>query len=218
MAGSQICPEEVIRTEIAPLPNLAIVQVENLLQRLGKPNVILPRLAIPFTTWGAILEHGGWRQRLYEQRQGQQQRWSITQWLQTGVSDCAQKFGWGSLELQPSFAGARGSTQTSTLPTLVRKITISGQQYELRVKPKGNIEDRVWRFELQNAIRGELIPSGFKLRLLTEDLQPFEGNQVQAKSPVDRLYIEVALGNYGEGLVWETEPNPENFDYEILSF
>lgn len=216
--ANQICPQEVTREETTPLTELEIAHVENLLQRLGNPEIILPRLEVPFPIWGAILEHGGWRQRLYERRLGQEEQWSISQWLQNGVSDFAQKFGWGSVELQPSFAGARGSEQTSTLPTLVRKVTIDQIEYELRVQPKGNIEARVWRFELRNATRGEMIKTGVKLRLLTEDLQPFDGNQVQAKTPVERLYIEVALGNAREGLVWETEPTPENFDREILFF
>jgi len=64
-------------------------------------------MAVPFETWGALLEHGGWRQRLYEKRQGQQQQWSILQWMQTGVSDFA-KIWLGSVELQSSFEGARG--------------------------------------------------------------------------------------------------------------
>ncbi|MBD2195519.1 MULTISPECIES: DUF1822 family protein [Calothrix] len=217
--ASQICPDEATRPEeIAPLPELAIAQVQNLLQRLGNPELILPRLAVPFSTWGAILEHGGWRQRLYEQRQGQQQQWSISQWLQTGVSDFAQKFGWASIDSQINYAGARSSAPAFTLPTLVRKITIAGQQYELRVQPKSNIENRVWRFELRNATRGQMIPSGFKLRILTEDLQPFDGNQVQAKTAVESIYIEIALGEEQEGLVWETEPTPENFEREILLF
>lgn len=96
--------------------------------------------------------------------------------MQSGVSDFAQRFGWASIESQPNFAGARGSQKASTLPTLVRKVTIAGQQYELRIQPTSKIEDKVLRFELQNATQGEMIPSRFKLRLLTEDLQPFDGN------------------------------------------
>lgn len=215
--AQQICPEEVTRLETAPLPELAIEQTKNLLQRLGNPRLILPRLAVPFQIWGALLEHGGWRQRLYEQRQGQQQQWSIRQWMQTGVSDFAQKFGWGSVDLQSSFAGARGTAQETALPHFVRKLTIDGQRYELRLQPKGNIEDSIWRFELRNEIGGERIPSGFKLLLLTEDLQPFDGNQAKATTPVNRLYVEVALGE-GEGLVWQIEPTPEDFASEILYF
>jgi Protein of unknown function (DUF1822) len=212
----QLCPEEITRVEIASLPELSVTQAENLLQRLGNPSVISPRTEVPFPVWAALMEHGGWRQRLYEKRQGHQQQWAIAQWLQFGVSDFAQKFGWGSVELEPSL-GERGAEQTSALPTLVRRLTIAEQQYELRVQPQGNPSSRIWRFELRTATRGEMIPTGLKFQLLTEDLQPFDGNQVQAKSPTERLYLEVALG-LGEGLVWETEPTPENFEREVLYF
>ncbi|MBD2775808.1 DUF1822 family protein [Iningainema tapete] len=211
----QICPEEVTRLETAPLPELAIAQKDSLLQRLGNPKVILPRLSVPFEIWGALLEHGGWRQRLYEQRQGVQQQWSIRQWAQAGVSEFAQKFGWGRVDLQPSLEGAKGAVGT-TLPHFVRRLTIDGQKYELRLQPKSKIEDSVWRFELRSE-GGELIPSGFKLQILTEDLQPFDGNQAKATTSVNRLYVEVALGA-GEGLVWQIEPTPEDYACEILYF
>ncbi len=211
----QLCPEETIRTETAPLPELSLAQTENLLQRLGNPTLISPRTAIPFAIWGALLEHGGWRQRLYEQRQGRQQQWSVAQWLQTGVSDFAQKFGWGSIDT-PNLAGARGSAPLTALPSLVRKITISGQEYELRVQPKDHTENNIWRFELR-AIRGQMIPTGVKFKLLTEDLQPFDGNQVQARTPVDKLSLEVAC-KPREGLVWETEPTADDYQIEILYF
>jgi Protein of unknown function (DUF1822) len=214
----ETCPEEVIRTEIAPLPELSITQAENLITRLGNAEIILPRQAVPFPMWGAILEHGAWRQRLYEQRQGLQQQWSIIQWMQNGVSDFAQRFGWGAVELQPSFEGARGVGKESTFPTMVRKLTIAEQEYELRLQPKGSIQDRVWRFELRNANPGEMIPVGIKLMLLTEDLQPFDRNQAQAKTPVNWLYVEVALGGAGEGLVWQTQPTPKNYECEVLYF
>jgi hypothetical protein len=34
---------------------------------------------------------------------------------------------------------------------------------------------------------------------------------------VEQLYIEVAL-EPGEGIVWEIEPLPDNYDREILKF
>ena len=62
-----------------------------------------------------------------------------------------------------------------------------------------------------------LIPAGFKLRLLTEDLLPFEGNEDSANTEVEQLYVEVTL-EPGEGIVWEVEPIPEAYDREILRF
>ena len=210
----QLCPEEQTRGDLVPLPALRLAPAENLLQRLGNQTISTPRLAVPFELWGALLQHGGWRQRLYEQRQGLPQ-WSILQWLQTGVSDFAQQIGWQQIE-QLSLAGARSGEQTTVAPVLSRQIIIAGQLYQLQILPQGNLEERIWRFELSTSL-GTSIPSGFKLRLLTADLQPFENNQDIATIAVDRLYIDVTL-EPGEGLVWEIEPIPENYDQEILHF
>ncbi|RUS94194.1 hypothetical protein DSM106972_093910 [Dulcicalothrix desertica PCC 7102] len=209
--SQQLCPD-VTRAAVAPLPKLSLFQAQNLIQRLGNPNVIIPRTQIPFATWGALLQHGGWRQRLYEQRQGIQQ-WSVNEWLQNGVSDFALLFGWATVDT--AMAGARGSNVIETSPSIVRRLTINSQQCELQVRPQGNITSRIWRFELR-ALPGELLPTSFKLRLLTEDLQPFEGNEVEVRTSVESVYLEVALGELPEGLVWEIEPTPDNFELEIL--
>ncbi|MBW4600908.1 MAG: DUF1822 family protein [Calothrix sp. FI2-JRJ7] len=209
--SEQLCPD-VTRASVAPLPKLPLFQAQNLIQRLGNPNVIIPRTQIPFATWGALLQHGGWRQRLYEQRQGIQQC-SVTEWLQNGVSDFALLFGWATVDT--AIAGARGSNVIETSPSIVRRLTINSQQCELQVRPQGNITDRIWRFELR-ALPGELLPTSFKLRLLTEDLQPFEGNEVEVRNARESIYLEVALGELPEGLVWEIEPTPDNFELEIL--
>ncbi|NJL11464.1 MAG: DUF1822 family protein [Calothrix sp. SM1_7_51] len=216
--AQQLCPSEITRVDVAALPTLPLAQAENLLNRVGNPAVVSPRTSIPFANWGALLEHGGWRQKLYEKRLEQQQQWSVLEWIQIGVSDFAQRFGWGSVELEPSFSGARGSESATLLPTMVRKLTVLGQQYELRVQPKGDVKNHVWRFELRHAVKGQYVPTGFKLQLLTEDLLPFPGNQVQATTSVERLYLEIAMGESGEGLVWVVEPTPENFEYEVLFF
>lgn len=215
----QLCPDEPTKSAISPLPALPLAQAENLLQRLGNSDVVTPRLAVPFELWGALLEHGAWRQRLYQLRLGLPEQWSVLQWISSGVSELAAGLGWGRLEFQSSLAGARG---TEAMPAphsiLSRQLIIAGQPYELQVIPQGNQEERIWRFELRNASSQENgIPAGFKLRLLTEDLQPFENNEDIATTTVDQLYVEVMLAP-GEGLVWEIEPVPENYDREILRF
>ena len=212
----QLGLEETTRVTISPLATLPLTQAQNLIQRLGNPAITLPRLAVPFQIWGALLEHGGTRQQLYEKRLGLPQK-SIIDWLRSGVSDIAQQIGWGQIELQPSFVGGRGEELTSTKIILSRQLQLAGQNYELRVFPVGNIEDSIWRFELRNSTIGGLIPGGVKLRLLTEDLQPFEGNEDIALTAQESLYIDVALAPE-EGLVWETEPLPDNYDQEILRF
>ncbi len=213
----QLCPTEPTRSLVTPLKSLTLKHAENLIHHLGNPSVTTPRLSVPFAIWGALLEHGGWRQRLYERRQGLPEQWSVLNWLVNGVSDLAQQVGWVQVESQSSLAGGRG-VQQQLKPLLSRRLEIADQQYELRVLPQGEPEKRRWCFELRNVALGKQIPAGFKLRLLTEDLQPFENNEDRAITPVDLLYIEVAFDQPTEGLVWEVEPLPKNYEREILRF
>lgn len=213
----QLATEKITRAEVTPLAILPQAQAENLLQRLGNSAIIEPRLAVPFDLWGALLEHGGTRQQLNSRRMGLPEQQSILNWLRTGVSEIAQQVGWKRIEIQPGFTGARGVELTEGETILSRQLQIAGQQYELQVFPLKNLEQQTWRFQLQNSAPGGVIPGGFKLRLLTEDLQPFAGNEDVALTAQEQLYIDVSLAP-GEGLVWEIEPFPENYDREILHF
>ncbi|MBD2611277.1 MAG: DUF1822 family protein [Nostoc sp. ZfuVER08] len=213
----QLCPEEILRAAVTPLPELPLAQAQNLLERLGNSEVVFPRLAIPFELWGALLAHGGWRQQLYERRQGLSPQWSIQQWLQTGVSNLAQQLGWGMTRLQLAPRRVRSRENAQSNVCLLRQLTIADYTCELRVFPRENFTENVWRFELQNANPDEIIPVGFKLRLLTEDLQPFMNNEDTATQASDRLYVDVEL-EPGEGLVWEVEPTPDGYEREILRF
>mgnify|MGYP006426905397 CR=1 FL=1 len=215
LVALELCPQETTRAAIADLPNLPLEQVENLLQRLSHSQIIEPRLAIPFDNWGALLSHDGWRQRLYEFRQGLPEQRSIFRWLESGISELAQQLGWKQLNWQSQFATARGTSSQSLATAFSRPLTIDNQSYELQIMPMG--EQGVWRFQLQPTAVGEMIPSGVTLRLLSEDLQPFENNEATATTATESLYLDVALVS-GEGIVWETEPQAEEYEREILRF
>ncbi|AFY50193.1 Protein of unknown function (DUF1822) [Nostoc sp. PCC 7524] len=213
----QFCMQIATRSQLAALPTISQTQAQNLITRLGNPEVITPRLAIPFELWGGLVEHGGWRKSLYERRLGLPEQRSVVQWLQSGVSQGAEAIGWGKLNLQLSAAGAKSAEGVQPGVTLSRRLAIAGQTYELLITPQGETDTSYWRFELRNTSVGASIPGGFKLRLLTEDLQPFPNNEDVATTAVEQLYVEVAL-DAGEGIVWEIEPLPENYDQEILRF
>ncbi|MBD2568492.1 DUF1822 family protein [Anabaena lutea] len=210
----QLCPNETTHTAITPLPHLPQTQAQNLITRLANPEIITPRLAIPFPLWGALIENGGWRKSLYQKRLGLPEQWSILQWLETGISEIAENIGWGKLNLEMGAASARSVTETQPQQTLFRQLEIAGQLYELLVIPQ---TEETWRFELRNLTIAATIPGGFKLRLLTEDLQPFPDNEAVATTAVQSIFVDVAL-EPGEGIVWEIEPLPENYDREILRF
>jgi hypothetical protein len=215
--AQELCPTETRRAAIASLPTLELTQVTNLIDRLGNPDLAFPRLAIPFPLWGVLLEHGGWRKRLYEQRQGMAESWSVVNWLQAGVSTVAEQIGWQRTPLQ--FAAVRGMRSLPAIG-LARSLTIAGESYQLQIVPVGDRvtpDFTIWQFELRRSDPTALVPAGVILRLLTEDLQPFDNNEDRAQDTVERLYIDVAL-QPGEGLVWEVEPIPEGYHREVLRF
>ncbi len=67
----QQLPLEPTRSEIAALPELTIAQAEVLIQQLGNPAIVLPRLQVNFAQWGALLQSPNGSQRLVEQQQQQ---------------------------------------------------------------------------------------------------------------------------------------------------
>jgi Protein of unknown function (DUF1822) len=88
-ATYQFCGSAQTQLEIAPLPQLSDTQAENLLQQLGNPAIVFPRLAVPFSLWGALLARSDWLQALYLRRCGiEQARPSVrlSDWLQGQVA------------------------------------------------------------------------------------------------------------------------------------
>ncbi|MEO0802690.1 MAG: DUF1822 family protein [Cyanobacteria bacterium J06642_2] len=208
------CPTESAPPEVVPLPPLPLAQAESLLQRLGNSELLTPRLAVSFSLWGALMEHGGWRQRLYRRRTGQPDVRSVVTWLQQGLTEVAGQLGWERLQVAELGAGARGEiTQTDTV--LSKSVMVGDREYELRLFPRRELEAGQWRFELR-ALTNRVEP-GTTLRLLSEDLQPFAGNAVTASAEAEALYVDVAIAS-GEGIVWEIDPMPEDYEREILRF
>lgn len=81
------------RASLTALPALDRVQADRLIERLGNPSLLMPRLEVPFATWGALLEHPQWRQRLVQQRQTGNSTSGLTQlnrWLQGQIDEIWQ--------------------------------------------------------------------------------------------------------------------------------
>lgn len=96
---AQFCPNVQTRAELAPIATLPEVQASNLLDRLANSTQPFPRLAVPFATWGALIQNPSWRQSFYQQRQGQSEPIAdgpivrLSQWLD-GVVETS----WQSIE------------------------------------------------------------------------------------------------------------------------
>ena len=217
----ELCPEEVTQAVIEPVAAIADTQAENLIQRLGSTTQLLPRLAVPFASWAGLIQNPTWCRRLAASRRGVTTKTPVLQWLKQGAANIASEFGWRQIEMTPSGVGARGIATTEAnineVPTmgLAKPIAIANQPYELRVIPLA--ETNSWRFELCCLTPGCVILPGVTLRLLTEDLQGFDGNEDLATEPVAKLFIEVDL-EPGESLVWQIEPTPDDYQQEVLQF
>jgi len=199
---------EVLRAPLPDLPALGVAQAHQLIARLSSPSLTFPRLAVPFLLWGALLEHGGWRQRLYEQRQGLPEQRSVLRWLLDGVA----ALGW--TRLTATSLQGRALDPESGPVIFSRLLEIAGQRYDFQIRL---VAPRVWRFQLQRAVLSGQVPRGFVLRLLTEDRQAFENNATIALEAVDKLFLDVEI-DPGEGIVWEIAPTPVDYDPEILYF
>lgn len=213
-----LCPDEVTQATIQPLAELAPSQADSLIERLGNPAQLLPRLAVSFATWGALLQNPHWCRRLATTRRGIAQTTPVLQWLKQGLSDLSTEFGWRQIELSLSADGARSAATVDGVVSafgLAKKLAIADQPYELKILPLEEVG--AWRFELSCLTPGCLIPTGFKFKLLTSELQDFEDNEVLATESVPQLALEVDL-DPGESLVWQIEPTPDHYQQEVLQF
>lgn len=215
----ELCPDEVTQAAIEPVAALAPAQAESLIERLGSQSQLLPRLAVPFATWGALIQNQDWCHRLVATRRGAAVKTPLRQWFSQGIASISAEFGWRKIEMSLSTEGARGvaAPDATAVPDfgLAKKLVIDNQPYELKILPLP--EAGSWRFELSCLTPGCMIPTGFKLRLLTEDLEAFEGNEDVATASEENLSLEVDL-EPGESLVWQVEPMPDNYQQEILQF
>ncbi|NJM69836.1 MAG: DUF1822 family protein [Scytonema sp. RU_4_4] len=202
----QFCGGEEMKAAIAPLPQLSTEQAENLVQRLGNSSVTFPRLAVPFTTWGALLENEQWRQRLYQQRQQSQSsqvRVNLSRWLE-GIYDNA----WEAIEtfllfnssslafhFRSSSALSVGSIKRAKLIDL--GMEIESQKVVLLVAfiPESSQQVSI-RVQLHPTGGESYLPVNIKLALLLESGEIIQ--QVQAREQDNYIQLKRFDGEVGE--------------------
>jgi Protein of unknown function (DUF1822) len=197
------------RGAIAAPAILSTTQVENLIQRLGSPTELLPRLEVPFATWAALLDNPTWHEQLYRQRQGEATTAGVTRlagWIQ-GQFDRAWQSADSVLAPQAIAISTRGSTTESssaepTEPNVnrVKVIAVGEGQVGLLVNlaPLSAAEVRI---ELQIHPIGDSLhlPGETQLRLLSMD-----GREIaQAKAAVTETIRLQFRANYGEAFQLE---------------
>ncbi|MEI2579873.1 DUF1822 family protein [Scytonema sp. PRP1] len=197
----QLCRGEQTRAEIVPLPELPVAQAENLIQRLGNPSVTFPRVAVPFTLWGALLEHEEWRQMLYQQRQGNvllKIPVHLNQWFQQTFETAWQAV---ELLLGPNFVyrgidtGQEAAVKRAKLIDL--GIQFGSQAVVLLVAITPETEQRVSvRVQLHPSAGTTLLPRGVKLALLSSSKEISQ--EVQAREQDNYIQLKRFRGQAGE--------------------
>jgi hypothetical protein len=164
----ELYPQAVTRAEIAALAPVPASQAENLVQRLANPEILQPRLEIPFQLWGALLEESQWQQRLGQLRQGVRSV-SLRQWFQNTIEE-----GWQTLDSllgnEPALAYRFRQTADLTSPTVqcVKVLELGEHTLWLSVVIEQEEDDRLSvRVQLRDAERDGILPSGLMLTMLS---------------------------------------------------
>lgn len=170
----QFCLDIQTRASVEFLPQLSQAQADQLIQRLGNPELLVPRLEIPFQTWGALIQQPQWRDGLYRKRQG-----LTTVNLQRWFENLVQP-GWQSLEafqssLSPgserfalsSFRNAPSAYHPQVLQ--VRSISLEETQVLLVLELTKEPDERVGvRAQLYPNSGDRHLPTHVKLSLLSD--------------------------------------------------
>jgi hypothetical protein len=162
----QFCSPAQLRAAVSPLPDLPLAQAENLIQRLA--NQPFPRLAVPFSLWGALMQQPPWRRQLYQQRI-QAQRVNLSQWLQQQVTS-----GWQMLEnllatdrqLALNF---RSGAEPDADARQAKLISLGDETVALVVQLNRTEDDRIAVLvQLHPAGDRPTVPANLELKLLAE--------------------------------------------------
>ncbi|MEH1807887.1 DUF1822 family protein [Nostoc sp.] len=201
----QFCKREEMKAAIAPLPQLSTKQAENLVQRLGNASFHFSRLAVPFITWGALLENEQWRQRLYQQRQQSQSsqvRVNLSRWLE-GIYDNAWEatetfllFNFNSIAFNFRSRSGSGVGSIKRAKLIDLAMEIESQKVVLLVAfiPEDSQQVSI-RVQLHPA-NGEYLPVNIKLALLLESEEIIQ--EVQAREQDNYIQLKRFDGEVGE--------------------
>jgi hypothetical protein len=198
-------PNSQTRAAIAPLPPLSETQAQNLIQRLGTPTELLPRLEIPFATWAALLEN--WHEQLYRQRQGETGS-VITRlgaWLQ-GQFDRAWQPAERVLAVERIAVATRSNSSESSAVDRVKVLSVGEGQVGLWIHLTPLADSEV-RIDLQiHPVEDEIhLPGEIELRLLSS-----EGAEVvQARATTTETIRLQFRARYGEAFQLELSCNDQ---------
>ncbi|NJO79231.1 MAG: DUF1822 family protein [Cyanobacteria bacterium RM1_2_2] len=204
----RFCPDAATRATVAPLPELPTPQAESLMQRLSQPTVTFPRLSIPFTTWGALLQ-SEWRQQLYQRRIQADANPSspihLSQWFQQVQQQVTA--GWQRLETllgtdAPLAASLRSVNDQPNTITQAKLLEVAGQAVVLVMHLSPEADERMAILvQLHPAANPALVPANLNLSLLADTGETLQS--VQAGSQDN--YIQLRRFRCPEGTPFQVQ-------------
>ena len=163
-----------VKTVLMPLATLSTPQADQLIQRLGTANELMPRLEVPFAMWGALLDNPAWRRRLFQQRQTGNPAplaTRLSNWLQ-GQFEAGWQSATDWLTAPPVAAAMRSAASQEDRVCRVKHLTFGEGQLDLMISLAA-ISDTEVRIELQvRPTEGTgSLPNATEVKLLTgEDM------------------------------------------------
>lgn len=216
----QLAADELTQAAIAPVPAVPATQAENLLQRLANLDIDQPRLEIPFELWSALITDESWRQRLYQQRQGESATVSsvtqLGQWLQNRFET-----GWQALEallgndasLAYSFRQTTDLTETTIKGVKLLQLPTQAVLLLVIVESTPN-DDRVGiRVQLRSRSQQTPLPAALSLNLLAPDGEVIQSVQSRQQDEAIQLKrFRVSTGTpFSLQIIWEDVVFTEQF-------
>lgn len=201
---------EDTKAAIPDLPELSTTEAENLLQQLTDLKKKFPRLEVPFTKWGALLENEEYRLQLHQQRQQASSLGSslsssltnISAWLQDIYEDSWQTIDtFFNLDNRSLAFNLRNSDSLSRDNKLRAKVIDLGTQAESQriiivvgaipsANQKIRIDVKLLPFD------DKYLPSNIKLVLLSESAEIIQ--EVQSRTQDNSLQFKLFEGEVGE--------------------
>jgi Protein of unknown function (DUF1822) len=166
------------RASLPVLAPLDPIPAARLIERLGNSAQIMPRLAVPFPTWAALLANPQWQQQLCQQRQSANSTPVVTQlnrWLQGQIDEIWQSIDRVLLPQQVAMA-IRSVASPDRLPIDAANVdrakvfNLDHRQIALVVgiSPVSDTESRI-SLQVHPAGGEAYLPGAAKLRLLTTE-------------------------------------------------
>ncbi len=210
------------RAALPSLSPLSDLQAQHLIARLGLPTEVLPRLAVPFAQWGALVNQPDWRRQLYQQRRSRQtnllRATPLRDWLQgqfepvwQAVDQVLLPFQW-AIATRSTATGAASSAGDAVVYR-AKELSVGGGMMALVVAltPLSETETRV-NLQLHPAGGATYLPGATQLRLLSGTGGEIAQAQGTAAETIQLLFRVNAGERFGIEITCNDQTLTEQFE------